>query len=119
MQFITELWLKKIQKSNNRKSKVTEFLYEKYIFVDKNHTKKQLLEVIKAFGFEKKYVTKGTIIYGHQAVKLPLYYCILILSNWSGSVWRGALEKNNKYLKFSNKVINLIYNKIDEIGNNL
>jgi hypothetical protein len=45
----------KIPNSNSKKCEIAEFLYKKDIFFEENYSKKQLLEVLRAFSFKKKF----------------------------------------------------------------
>jgi hypothetical protein len=43
----------KIPNSNSKKCEIVEFLYKKDIFFEENYSKKQLLEVLRAFSLKK------------------------------------------------------------------
>jgi hypothetical protein len=59
----------KIPNSNSKKCEIAEFLYKKDIFFEENYSKKQLLEILRAFSFKKIYqIDTLAEEMGHEAI---------------------------------------------------
>jgi hypothetical protein len=112
--------LEKIPNSNSKKCEIAEFLYKKDIFFEENYSKKQLLEVLRAFSFKKIYqIDTLAEEMGHKVIRLPPYHCCFNPIELVWATLKRNIRKNNINSKFSVETITLIENEVNKIDHTL
>jgi transposase len=92
----------------------------KDIFFEENYSKKQLLEVIKAFSFKKMYqIDTLAEEMGNKIVRLPPYHCCFNPIELVWATLKRNIRKNNINSKFSVETITLIENEVNKIDHTL
>jgi hypothetical protein len=112
--------LEKIPNSNSKKCEIAEFLYKKDIFFEENYSKKQLLEVLRAFSFKKIYqIDTLAEEIGHKVIRLPPYHCCFNPIELVWATLKRNIRKNNTNSKFSVETTTLIENEVIKIDHTL
>jgi transposase len=92
----------------------------KDIFFEENYSKKQLLEVIKAFSFKKMYqIDTLAEEMGNKIVRLPPYHCCFNPIELVWATLKRNIRNNNTNSKFSVETITLIENEVNKIDHTL
>lgn len=108
----------KVPSGSSSKQEIKEFLYDKDIYFEEHYTKKQLLEVLKSYNFEKTYICDNMAeLKGHKVLRLPPYHCIL---NPIEQVWhqvKSGVRVANTSPTLNSSVIELIRVSVSNVTN--
>lgn len=108
--------LNKAPCSNDTKADIQEYMHNKDIYFHENYTKKELLEVLKAFNIKKEYTCDNLAeSLGHTVLRLPPYYCIF---NPIEQMWhqlKSGVRRRNTCPRLNATVLKLIQEEMEKI----
>jgi transposase len=106
----------KLPSSNSTKAEIKNFMLDNNIYFEETYTKRDLLEVLKAFKINKEYVCdKLAMENGHTVLRLPPYYCVF---NPIEHIWhqlKSNVRRNNTSPTLNTSVVELIKSVVNDI----